>query len=73
MLLFHLVTIFRKEISVWLKYNRKFQDYSERLVMLNNFVLFRSYIPTVKKQCFSVIDALERILNGKQVYREFVS
>jgi transposase len=37
------------------------------------FCIIRSFISTVKKQCLSVIDALERILNGKQVYLKFVS
>lgn len=35
------------------------------------FCLIRSFISTVKKQGFSVIDALEKILNGEQVYLEF--
>ena len=37
------------------------------------FCIIRSSISTVKKQYFSVIDTLERILNGKQVYLKFVS
>lgn len=36
-----------------------------------HFCTIRSFISTVKKQGFSVIDALEKILNGKQVYLEF--
>jgi transposase len=35
------------------------------------FCIIRSFISTVKKQGFSVIDALEKILNGEQVYLEF--
>ncbi len=37
------------------------------------FCLIRSFISTVKKQGFSVIDAIEKILDGKQVYLEFSS
>lgn len=37
------------------------------------FCIIRSFISTVKKQGFSVIDALEKILNGEQVYLEFSS
>ena len=35
------------------------------------FSLIRSFISTVKKQEFCVLDAIERILNGEQVYQEF--
>jgi len=35
------------------------------------FSLIRSFISTVKKQEFSVIDAIKRILDGEQVYQEF--
>lgn len=35
------------------------------------FCIIRSFVSTVKKQGYSVIDALEKILNGKQVYLEF--
>jgi len=37
------------------------------------FCLIRSFISTVKKQNFSVIDALEKILDGEQVYLQFSS
>ena len=37
------------------------------------FCLIRSFISTVKKQGFNVIDSIEKILNGKQVYLEFSS
>lgn len=37
------------------------------------FCLIRSFISTVKKQGFSVIDALEKVLAGEQVYLEFFS
>ena len=35
------------------------------------FCLIRSFISTVKKQGFNVLDALEKILDGQQVYFEF--
>jgi len=37
------------------------------------FCLIRSFISTVKKQGFNVIDAIEKILDDKQVYLEFCS
>jgi len=37
------------------------------------FCLIRSYISTVKKQGYSVIDAIEKILDGEQVYLQFSS
>lgn len=35
------------------------------------FCIIRSFISTVKKQGFSVIDALEKVLKGEQVFLEF--
>ena len=35
------------------------------------FCLIRSFISTVKKQGFNVLDALEKILDGEQVYLKF--
>jgi transposase len=35
------------------------------------FCIIRSFISTVKKQDFCVLDALEKIFNGEQVYLEF--
>ena len=35
------------------------------------FCLIRSFISTVKKQGYSVIDAIEKILKGEQIYFEF--
>ena len=35
------------------------------------FCITRSFISTVKKQGFDILDALEKILNGEQVYLEF--
>ena len=35
------------------------------------FCIIRSFISTVKKQNFNVLDALEKILDGQQVYLEF--
>ena len=52
---FHLVTIFRKAISVWLKYNRKFQDYSERLVVLSNFVLLEVTFQQLKSSVWVLL------------------
>lgn len=37
------------------------------------FCIIRSFISTVKKQGFSVIHALEKVLKGEQVYLEFTS
>ena len=35
------------------------------------FCIIRSFISTLKKQGFSILDALEKILKGEQVYLEF--
>jgi len=35
------------------------------------FCIIRSFISTVKKQGFSVIDALEKVLKGEQMFLKF--